>query len=270
MATDHPGVAPGCDTGGMRIAVAGATGTSGRLVVAELAARGADVVPISRASGSDLLTGDGLADALAGVDAVIDASSMARPPAGMTMLDATTTAIDHLTAVATDAGVGRLVVLSIVGVDEPCFGPGTYYETKRVHEERAVASGLPTTVVRTTQWFEFATNPGAVRLHDDRVEVQDRLMQPVAAAAVATVLVDRAMAADLPAMLQVAGPARMLLSELTAAVLRHVGDDRPVVAVDPPTSELLTGVLLPPDDALIVGPSLDDWLARVQSLDDVR
>lgn len=254
----------------MRVAVAGATGTSGRLVMAELARREVDAVPISRASGADLVSGEGLAAALAGVDVVIDASSMARPPAGMTMLAATVTAVDQLTTAAVAAGVSRLVVLSIVGIDDPCFGPGTYYETKRHQEQRAGASGIPTTIVRTTQWFEFATNPGGVRMHDDRVEVQDRLMQPVAAAAVAVALVDRALAADLPALVHVGGPERMLLSELTAAVLRHVGDDRPVVTVDPPSPELLAGVLLPPDDALVVGPKLSEWLTHIHTLADVR
>ena len=126
----------------MRVAVAGATGTSGRLVVSELHRRHAEVVPISRSGGVDLVSGEGLRAALTGVDAVIDASSMARPPAGLTMLDATVTAIEHLTAAAAETGVGRLVVLSIVGIDDPCFGPGTYYETKRAQEERAVASGI--------------------------------------------------------------------------------------------------------------------------------
>ena len=201
--------------------------------------------------------------ALQGIDVIIDATSMARPPAGMTMLEATTTAIDHLTSAAAQAGVARLVVLSIVGIDDPCFGPGSYYETKRAQEERAIASGVATTIVRTTQWFEFATNPGAVRLHDDRVEVQDRLMQPVAAAAVAEVLVEQALTPDPAGMVQVGGPERMLLRELTAAVLRHGGDERPVVAVDPPIPELLTGVLLPPDGSRIVGPTLAEWLAHL-------
>ena len=119
------------------------------------------------------------------------------------------------------------------------------------------------TLGRTTPGVEFATTPGAVRLHHDRVAVQDRLMQPVAAAAVAEVLVEQALTPDPAGMVQVGGPECMLRRELTAAVLRHGGDERPVVAADPPIPELRTGELLPPDGSLIVGPTVAGWLAHL-------
>ena len=254
-----------------RVAVVGATGTAGRRVAAELRRRGAAVAALSRATGVDVISGAGLDAALDGSSAVIDASSMTRPPHGMTMLHATEAAAANLTDAARRAGIGQLVVLSIVGIDDECFGPGSYYETKRTQERSFVASGIPTRIIRTTQWFEFALNPGGSRVGEDRVEVFDRLMQPVAVDSVAALLADAASSARFEqGVTNVAGPEQMLLSTMTEAVLRHVGDHRPVTALAPPVAELLHGALLPPEGTMVVGPTLGEWLGRLRSLDQLR
>ena len=256
------------------VAVLGATGTAGRRVVQALRDAQVEVVGINRSMGVDLVDGTGLDDAFVGVTAVVDASSMTSPPTGVSILDATQRATSNIVGAARRAGVRHVVVLSIVGIDAPCFGPGSYYESKRAQEAIYIESGIPTTVVRTTQWFEFAVNRSAVTFADDRVEVQDRLMQPVAASAVASYLADvarRPPPEPGPAVLhELCGPDQMLLSELTAAVLHHVGDPRPVVALPPAIPELMTGVLVPgTDTAQVLAPTLATWLEGIHILSDV-
>ncbi len=136
----------------MRVAVAGGTGVVGRLTVSALARAGHDPVVLARSHGVDLTAGAGLDRALAGVGAVIDTCNRAtlNRSVAVDFFTATTT---HLLAAAGRAGVGHLVVLSIVGIDRVDTG---YYAGKRRQEELALAGPLPVTVLRATQFHEFA------------------------------------------------------------------------------------------------------------------
>jgi nucleoside-diphosphate-sugar epimerase len=168
----------------MKIAIVGATGTAGAFTAAVAKNRGHEVVEISRSCGVDLHTGAGLARALAGAVAVIDTSNPV--PASMSddVVGAMSGATKRLVEACTAAGVEHLVLLSISNIDKPELDQFPYYLAKH-EQERIVRDGpLSATIVRSTQWCGFATNPSAVAETDDAVEVQDWLIQPIAAHAV--------------------------------------------------------------------------------------
>ena len=170
----------------MRIAVAGATGVVGRHVVEQARAAGHDVVPLARSLGVDLTTGDGLGGRLDGVDAVVDTTSVrtqSRRAAERFFGDVTRTLLRGEAA----AGVGHHVVLSIVGIDDV---PSGYYRGKLL-QERVVAEGpVPWTILRATQFHEFAEQVLGFASVGPFSLVPRMLSQPVAAVEVARALVD--------------------------------------------------------------------------------
>ncbi len=241
------------------VAVVGATGTAGTRVVARLRARGVAVVEISRTRGVDLL-GDGLASALDGAEVVIDVSDPAPADGRSGVEDALATASRNLVGACAARKVQRLVVSTIAGVEDPAFDGVPYYEGKRAAKKIALDSQVPTTIVKSTQWYEFATQPVAVSFDgDDEVVVEDWLIQPIAADTVADVLVEAALG-QTHAPRTVTGPRPMRLPDLTSRLLARRGDARPVRAVRPAIPALSAGVLLPPDHAVVVGPDADTWL----------
>ncbi|MDF0586073.1 NAD(P)H-binding protein [Tsukamurella sp. 8F] len=242
----------------MRIAVIGATGTAGSLTTAAARRAGHEVVEISRSTGVDLHTGAGLAAALEGVDAVIDASNAFPTDPDQDVVEAFAIATSHVVA-ACAAAEAHLVHLSIEGIDLPDFDGFAYYLAKREQERIIRESGVSSTIVRSAQWFEFATNPAAVSFTDDRVTVQDWLVQPIAAETVARVLVDEC--GTRGAARSIAGPEAIALPELTARVLAAHGDERPVESVPAALPGLSRGILLARDGAELLGPDLDAWLA---------
>lgn len=244
----------------MTIAVVGATGTAGSRVMAQLEATTRDFTPLSRANGIDLHTGEGLVDALRGVSVVIDTSNPMPEDDDTDVVGTMSEATAHLMSACTEAGVEHLVFLSINSIDAPVFDDFPYYVAKRAQEQVLQDSALPATIIRSSQWYEFATNPSAVTFYDDRIEVQDWLIQPIAVDTVAEVLVDAA--EHKPAMRLITGPDRIRLPELSRAYFEQQADPRPVHAVAPFIEELGTGVLLPPDEAERLGPTSADWLAQ--------
>ena len=227
----------------MRVAVAGGTGLAGALVVDRLRADGHDPVVLARSRGVDLLTGQGLDDALAGCAAVVDASNVTTQRRA-TAVRFFGTAATNLTGAAARAGVGHLVLLSIVGVDRVDLG---YYAGKRRQEEAVTGGPVPWTVLRTTQFHEFA---GQVldRSRGPLAVVPRMLCQPVAVAEVAARLAELAPGAPAGWARPLAGPDRLQLTDMARAVLRARGDRRLVVPVRLPGAvggALATGGLLP-------------------------
>ena len=242
-----------------RIAITGATGSIGQLIVAEAEKKDLQVVSLSRSTGIDLLTGAGLEEALANVDAVIDASQVGDP----TSEDPVTpilTGARHLIDAAKSADVGRLVMLSINGVQDKGLQQFPFYDARAKQEKLVADSGLTTTIVRSSQWFEFALNPAAVTENDENVVVQDWNIQPAAASSIARYLVEAALGEHGDGVVTVCGPDAMRLPALTEAVLAHRDDARPVDIQDPPLAGLGDGTLLAPEGSDLVGPTLDQWL----------
>jgi len=149
------------------IAVIGATGTAGSRVVARLKARDVAVVEISRRHGVDVVSGRGLFEALAGVDVVIDVSNPLPDRSGITQTVATATR--NVVGACAARDVRRLVVSTVAGVEDSVFDGFRYYEAKRAAKAIILDGPVPATIVKSTQWYEFA------RQGDDR---RVRTVQP--------------------------------------------------------------------------------------------
>jgi uncharacterized protein YbjT (DUF2867 family) len=213
----------------MKITVIGASGLIGTKVVDLLIAEGHDVVAASRASGVDVLTGDGLAEALRDADALVDvvnSPSFEDDP----VMEFFTKSATNLVDAAKHAGVGQYVALSIVGVDGL---PGSgYMRAKVVQEQIITESGLPYTILRATQFAEFADAITDSMTVGDEVRVPDALIQPVAADQVAAEVARAAAAEPLNTIVNIGGPDKISFERMARDVLARRGDDKTVV-VDP-------------------------------------
>jgi uncharacterized protein YbjT (DUF2867 family) len=244
----------------MRLAVAGGTGVVGRHVVEVARRRGHDVVVLARSEGVDLTTGAGLAERLAGVEAVVDATSIRsqKPKETEAFFGGVTR---NLLAAEAQAGVGHHVVLSIVGIDDV---PSGYYRGK-VHQERVLAGGaIPWSVLRATQFHEFAEQA----LHFVRIGpfslVPRMLSQPVAAVEVAEALVDLVEAGPSGRVPDLAGPERLQMVELSRRVSKSRGLGRRVVPVRLPGAAgrgMRSGGILPTSDGPRGRQTFEEWLA---------
>jgi uncharacterized protein YbjT (DUF2867 family) len=241
------------------IAVIGATGTAGSRVVSRLRARDVGVVEISRAHGVDVISGRGLFQALAGVDVVIDVSNPMPADGHASITQTVATATRNVVGACAARDIQRLVVLTIAGIEDPVFDGFPYYEAKRAAKDIVLEGPVPATIVKSTQWYEFATNPAAVSSHDGEVIVQDWLVQPIAADTVADVLVEAALS-QTPAPRTITGPDAIRLPELTTKMLAQQGDNRRVRTVQPDLAALASGALLASDGAVVIGPDVDAWL----------
>jgi uncharacterized protein YbjT (DUF2867 family) len=214
---------------GMKITVIGASGLIGTKVVDLLAAEGHDVVAASRGSGVDVLTGEGLSEALSGADALVDVlnSPSFQDDPVMEFFKKSTT---NLVVVAARAGVGHYTALSIVGVDGlPDSG---YMRAKVVQEKIITESGLPYTIVRATQFAEFTDAITDSMMVGDEVHVPDALIQPVAADDVARDVARAAVADPLGGVVNIGGPQKISFEQMARDALARRGDDKTIV-VDP-------------------------------------
>lgn len=241
----------------MKITIIGATGTAGRATTHAARQAGHEVTGLSRATGVDLHTGAGLVEALRGADAVIDTSNPFPVSSDADLVDTFRQTTTRVVEACQQAGVNRLVQLSICNIDNPVFNEFDYYLAKRAQEQVLTASCLEHVVVRSTQWMEFALNPGAVTQNEDEVQVEDWLVQPIAVDEVARILVESVSGAVHDR--QVAGPEQIRLPDLTRALLAARNDQRPVIATTPSLPALADGVLLAPAGAELVGPDVIAW-----------
>jgi uncharacterized protein YbjT (DUF2867 family) len=246
----------------LRIAVAGGTGVVGRYVVDAITAQGHESVAMSRASGVDLVTGQGLERALEGVDVVIDTLNTPSLSAGKATEFFVTT-MRNLVSAAERHGFSRIVTLSIVGIDRASdYG---YYRAKLAQEAEVAKTTVPYTIVRATQFHEF---PAQVmrRAAAGRIALVPKMpVQTVSARSVAGVLVDAATASS-SGLVNVAGPEVHELDDLARQIVTHLGLRRRVVGVShvPRMKAAANGALLAPSGSLIVGPDFRSWLQSGQ------
>jgi len=243
----------------MRIAVAGGTGVVGSHVVEAVRTDGHDPVVLSRATGVDLTTGAGLDAALDGVDAVIDTANITTLSA-----DAATrffqTATGNLVAAAGRAGVRHLVLLSIVGIDRM---PHDYYAGKLAQERVVEAASLPWTILRATQFHEFAGQLfDRAKLGPLHVAPRARV-QPIAAREVGAHVA--ALAADAPRgrAADLAGPREERLDEMVKAYARRTGRRGWIPAMSLPGAQMKgmrAGLALPGEGAVLGTQTFADWL----------
>ena len=154
------------------------------------------------------------------------------------------------------------MVLTNAGIEDPTLDGSPYYAAKRAAKEIVLAGPVPTTIVTSTQWHEFATNPAAVSWNDDEVVTEDWLIQPIAADTVADVLVEAALGQTRTPR-TITGPQDIRLPELTSKLLASQGDGRRVRTVQPALTALAGGALLAPKHAMVLGPDVDTWLNTV-------
>jgi uncharacterized protein YbjT (DUF2867 family) len=245
----------------MKITVMGATGLIGRSVVALLNEAGHQTVPASRRSGADVLTGDGLGEALSGADVLVDVTnspSFDDDP----VMQFFTTATKNLVDAAKSANVGHYVALSIVNCDGlPDSG---YMRAKVVQERTITESGLPYSIVRATQFDEFADGITASLTVGDEVRVPDAPIQPIAAADVAAEVARFAQANPLNGVVNIGGPEQLRFADLANLVVAHQGGIASVI-VDPSATYFGTAVgetsLVTGGDAVLAPTRFEDWLA---------
>lgn len=244
----------------MRIAVAGATGHIGTLTVEALERDGHEVVRISRSLGIDLLTGQGLDDALAGVDAVVDVTNAAATDRGEAMAHFGGITRNLLDA-EQRAGVGHHVVLSIVGVDR--VEGNAHYAGKREQERLVQAGPVPWTIVPATQFHDFAATVTAWTEHDGAATIAPLLVQPIAPADVADVLAEVAAGEPQGRHPDLAGPEPHDLVDMARRTNDVRGRSvRLVPSWSGPFGVGMAGeALLPGEGARIAPTSFDEWLA---------
>ena len=232
----------------MRITVIGASGLIGTKVVELLKIEGHEVVAASRSSGVDVLTGAGLADTLAGAGALVDVTNAPSFEADA-VIAFFTTAATNVTQAAKAAGVGHYVALSIVGVDGL---PDSPYMRAKVAQERIITeSGLLYSIVRATQFAEFADAIVESLTVGDEVRVPDTLIQPIPADEVAAAVAHAATSEPTNGIVNIGGPVKITFEQMARDVLARKGDDTKTVVVDPETryfgAALSMGSLVTPD-----------------------
>jgi uncharacterized protein YbjT (DUF2867 family) len=246
----------------MKIVVIGGSGLIGSKLVSKLSEAGHDALPASLDSGVDILTSDGLAEALEGAQVVVD---VANAPAwdDEAVLNFFRTAARNLLAAEAAAGVGHHVTLSVVGADRL---PDSGYLSAKVAQEELVKAGpIPYSIVRATQFFEFIGRIADSSTDGDTVALSPALVQPEAADDVVSTLADVAVGTPLNGTVELGGPEAFPLDELARRVLSAKGDARRVVA-DPHVryfgAELDDKSLVPGENALIAPTRFEDWLAQ--------
>ena len=215
-----------------KIAVAGATGRVGRHIVDVLHGGGHDVVPISRSNGVDVITGDGLAAALEGVEVVIDVTTGPSPEQGPAT-EFFTTATRNLQEAGVKAGVRRLVVVSIIGVDKSAGGYGA---AKMAHERAALAGPIPARILRAAQFHELVEMLMGWGRQGDVIYLPKMRTQIVAARTVAGELAALALSREpegaQPA--EIAGPREEYLPDLAQLIVAKHGEQREDRGGQPP------------------------------------
>jgi uncharacterized protein YbjT (DUF2867 family) len=209
----------------MKIVVIGGTGLIGSKVVKNLRENGHEVVAASPSRGVNTVTGEGLAEALTRTDVVVDVTNSPSFE-DKAVLEFFETSTRNILAAEAAAGVKHHVALSVVGADRiPDSG---YMRAKVAQEKLIAASGVPYTILRATQFFEFLgaiAGPGAGTVH-----VSDAPMQPLAADDVAAALADVAVRSAANGILEVAGPESQSIAAFVGKALAASGDTRSVVA----------------------------------------
>ncbi|KAI3592552.1 putative secreted protein [Cupriavidus sp. U2] len=248
----------------MKIVVVGGTGLIGKKVVERLAAQGHDVLAASPGTGVNTLTGEGLTQALAGAQVVVD---VANSPSfeDQAVLHFFETSGRNLAAAEKEAGVAHHVALSVVGTDK--LAQSGYFRAKIAQEALIRQAGIPYTIVRSTQFLEFLAGIAQSAGQADTIRLTPALIQPISSDDVADAVADAALAAPVNGTIDIAGPERFRMSDLVQRYLQATGDRRTVVA-DPAAryfgADLQEGTLVPEGEARLGHMHFEDWIRQLQ------
>ena len=245
----------------MKAVVIGGTGLIGSKVVAKLKQKGHDALAAAPNTGVNTITGEGLKEAMAGAHVVID---LANSPSfeDEAVLQFFETSQRNLLPAEAAAGVRHHVALSIVGIDRSDNG---YFRAKVAQEKLIKTSGIPYTIIRSTQFLEFLGAIANSSADGDTVRISPGLFQPIAADDVAAVVADVALAAPRNGIVEIAGSERAPFNEFVARYLKAVGDARKVVG-DPEApywgGRVEEYSLVPLGEARLGRIGFDEWLRR--------
>ena len=246
----------------MKIVVIGGTGLIGTKLVNNLRKSGHEVLAASPSSGVNTITGEGLAEALAGAQVVVDVTN-APSWEDKAVLEFFETSSRNLLAAEAAAGVGHHVALSVVGTER--LLQSGFFRAKMAQEELIQAPKIPYTIVRSTQFFEFVNGIAQSATDGQTVRLPPALMQPIVSDDVAAALADVAINAPVNGMIELAGPELIRQDELVRRFLSAKQDARQVVTdvharyfgID------LNDQSLTPGDNPRIGPTrFEDWLSR--------
>ena len=249
----------------MKIVIIGGTGLIGSKTAPILRQGGHEVLAASPNTGVNSITGEGLREAMAGTQVVID---LANSPSweDKAVLEFFEVSGRNIFAAEAAAGVRHHVAVSIVGTDRM---PDSGYMRAKVAQERLIEkSGIPYTIIRSTQFMEFLGGIAASSAAGNTVRLSPGLFQPIAADDVAALTADVALAAPRGGIVEIAGPERAPLSEIIARYLKAVGDPRTVVS-DPEARYFGGRVeersLVPLGEARLGRIGVDEWVRRSQT-----
>jgi uncharacterized protein YbjT (DUF2867 family) len=249
----------------MKIVVIGGTGLIGTKLVKNLRERGHEVVAASPSSGVNTLTGEGLAEALAGAQVVVDVANAPQWD-DEAVLEFFETSGRNLSAAEVAAGVKHHVALSIVGADRlPKSG---YLRAKVAQENLIKASGIPFTIVRSTQFFEFVKGIAQAATEGQTVRLSPGLMQPIAANDVAAALTGIALGEPVNGTVEIAGPEPIRMDEFVRRFLSATRDPRKVTTDAHALyfgTELNDQSLIPGDNPRLGSTHFEDCLSRSTS-----
>ena len=249
----------------MKIVVIGGTGLIGSKTVAILRQGGHEVVAASPQTGINSITGEGLNEAIAGAQVVID---LANSPSfeDKAVLEFFQTSGRNLLAAEAVAGVRHHVALSIVGTDR--MPDNGYFRAKVAQEKLIEDSEIPYTIIRSTQFLEFLGGIAASSADGNVVRLSPGLFQPIAADDVAAIVADLALAVPRNGIVEIAGPERAPFNEIVARYLKAVGDPREVVS-DPEAryfgGRVETHSLVPLGEARLGHIGFDEWFRHLQA-----
>ena len=247
----------------MKVVVIGGTGLIGSKVVEKLKTRGHDAVAAAPNTGVDTITGEGLAEAMAGAEVVVDVSNSPSFEDNAAM-DFFQTGGRNITAAEVEAGVRHHVALSVVGTDR--LQDSGYFRAKLAQEQLIKGAPIPYTLVHATQFFEFIRTIAQLSTDGDNVRLPPVQFQPIAADDVASALVDVALAEPVNGTIEIAGPETFTLDTGVRRVLDYDHDPREVVAdpAAPYYGVKVTDRSLVPDAGARLGSiTLDWWIANV-------
>ena len=250
----------------MKFVVIGGTGRIGSKVVAILREKGHDVVAAAPNTGINTITGEGLKEAMEDTQVVIDLANSPSFEDKAVLEFFQTSGRNLLAAEAASRSVRHHIALSIVGADRtPDNG---YFRAKVAQEKLIEASGIPYTIVRSTQFMEFLGGIADEGTHGKTVRISPGLFQPIAAEDVAPIVADVALQSPCNGIVEIAGPERGPFSEIIARYLKAAGDPREVVS--DPDAPYFGGVvrersLVPLGKARLGRIRLDDWFRHSQS-----
>ena len=246
----------------MKIVVIGGTGLIGSKVVAKLRQQGHQVIAASPDTGINTITGVGLAEAMNGTDVVVD---LANSPSfeDQAVMEFFQTAGRNLLGAEINAGVKHHVALSIVGTD--LMQNVGYMRAKKVQEDLIKKSGVPYTIVRSPQFFEFLKGIADQATNGNEVHLSDVRFQPIAAEDVASFVAKYALEAPINGTTGIAGPERFALYEIVARYLRHTNDQRKVLSDGKPSyygGEISHTALVPAGKAEFGAIDFEEWWSK--------